>query len=99
MTAAFFTLSICEIFQAFTMRSLKRSIFKLKTHNLVLWGALAFSLTLALLVIYVPFLSDIFSLRPLSFREIAVCLGLAVSIIPLIELVKFAQRAAAKKRR
>ena len=98
MTAAFFTLSICEICQAFTMRSIKRNIFTLKTHNLVLWGALAFSLALALLVIYVPFLSAVFSLAPLTFKEIVVCLALAASVIPMFETVKAVQRVLERKR-
>jgi len=92
MTSAFFTLSMCEIFQAFTMRSLKQSIFTLKTQNKVLWGALALSLMLTLMVIYVPFLADIFSLQALTVRELAVSLGLSISIIPLVETVKAIQR-------
>ena len=92
MTSAFFTLSICEICQSFTMRSLKQSIFKLKTRNNVLWGAMAFSLAMTLLVIYVPFLSAIFSLEPLGMREIVISLGIAVIVIPIIETVKAFQR-------
>ena len=93
MTSAFFTLSICEIFQAFTMRSLKQNIFKLKTNNLMLWGALVYSLVLALAVIYVPFLSNVFSLTPLGPKEIIASLLLAFMIIPVIEGVKAVQRA------
>jgi len=95
VTAAFFTLSICEIFQAFTMRSLKQNIFRLKTHNIMLWLSLLFSLVLALLVIYVPFLSNVFSLTALGPPEILVSLGLAFLIIPVIEGVKAVQRARA----
>jgi len=98
MTSAFLTLSICEICQAFTMRSIKGSIFTLKTSNRVLWGALMFSLILGLSVIYVPFLADIFFLVPLTFEEVLVCLGLAVSIIPIIEVIKLWQRRKEKRR-
>ncbi|MCL2544350.1 MAG: cation-translocating P-type ATPase [Clostridia bacterium] len=98
MTAAFFTLSMCEIGQAFTMRSIKQSIFTIKTQNKVLWGALALSLTLTLSVIYVPFLAGVFALKPLTLAELAVSLGLAVSVIPLIELVKALQRALGRRR-
>ena len=97
MTSAFFTLSMCELFQAFTMRSLKYSIFTLKTHNKVLWGALIFSFIATLTVIYVPFLADIFSLQPLSFKEFSVSIGLAVLIIPIIEIVKVLQLKLEKK--
>ena len=37
MTMAFLTMSMCEIFQSFNMRSQRGSIFRLKTHNKVLW--------------------------------------------------------------
>ena len=97
MTSAFFTLSMCEIFQAFTMRSLKQNIFTLKTRNKVLWGALAASLVLTLSVIYIPFLAEIFSLKPLTISELAVSFGLAVLLIPVIEVVKAFQRTKEKK--
>jgi len=99
MTSAFFTLSMCEIFQAFTLRSLKENVFKLKTHNMVLWGALAVSALLTLLVIYVPFLATIFSLVPLGIAELALSVGLAFSIIPIVEIVKAVQRAGDKKKK
>ena len=93
MTSAFFTLSMCEIFQAFTMRSLKQSLFTLKTRNMMLWLTVAITLPLTLSVIYVPALAEVFSLTPLGPLELAVSLGLAISIIPLIEGVKTIQRA------
>ncbi len=93
MTAAFLTLSMCEIFHAYNMRSQKLSIFSLKRHNKVLWGAMALSLVLTLMVIYVPFLAGVFSLKALTGRELVVALGLSISIIPLVELVKAVQRA------
>jgi Ca2+-transporting ATPase len=98
MTAAFFTLSMCEVFQAFTMRSLKQSLFTIKRQNKVLWGTLALSLALTLSVIYVPFLAAIFSLAPLTLPELAVSLGLAASVIPAVEGVKAIQRALERRR-
>jgi Ca2+-transporting ATPase len=83
---------MCEIFKAFTMRSLEGNIFKLKTHNKVLWITLVVSLIMTLSVIYVPFLSDMFSLAPLTIGELAVSLGLAIMVIPVVETVKAIQR-------
>jgi Ca2+-transporting ATPase len=97
MTTAFFTLSMCEICQAFTLRSLKDSIFTIKKRNMVLWGAMLFSLVATLAVIYIPFLSSIFSLVPLSLAELAVASGLAVVVIPIIEIVKAIERGIEKK--
>ena len=92
MTAAFFTLSMCEIFQAFTLRSIDGSIFRLKKQNKILWGALGISLVLTLSIIYVPVLADIFSLTPLGLKEIVLSLGIAISVMPLVEAVKLIQR-------
>lgn len=93
MTAAFLTMSMCEIFHAYNMRSQKQSIFTLKKNNKMLLLAMILSLVLTLLVIYVPFLSGVFSLQALTARELAVSLGLSVSIIPLVEAVKAVKRA------
>lgn len=99
MTSAFFTLSMCEICQAFTMRSIKHSIFTLKTpRNNVLWGAMLFSLTAAFIVIYIPPVANVFSLEPLSFIELLISIGLAVVVIPIIEAVKMAQRGFDEKK-
>lgn len=43
MTMAFLTMSMCEIFHAFNMRSRRKSVFKLG-HNIVLWMAMLLSL-------------------------------------------------------
>ncbi len=92
MTAAFLTMSMCEIFHGYNMRSQKQSIFMLKTQNMLLWGAMGLSLLLTLTVIYVPALAGVFSLEPLTMRELAVSLGLSILIIPLVEFVKIFER-------
>lgn len=98
MTAAFLTLCLCEVFQAWTMRSLRGSSFTIKKQNKALWLAIGVSAGLTLLVIYVPFLADIFSLTPLAFWEFAIACGLAFAIIPIIELVKLIMRLHDKKK-
>ena len=97
MSAAFLTLSMCEIFHSINMRSRRLSIFKLGTHSRILQGAMIMSLMLTLSVMYIPFLSDVFSLKPLTLRELVVAFGLSVSIIPLVETVKAFQRMKQKK--
>lgn len=91
-TMAFLTLSMVEIFHSFNMRSRRKSVFSLKKHNLWLWGAMVTSLVLTTAVIYVPFLSNAFGFEHISLTEYAVALGLAVSILPIMELVKLIQR-------
>ncbi len=50
------------------------------------------SLVLTTAVIYVPFLSTAFGFQHISLTEYAVALGLAISILPIMELVKLVQR-------
>ena len=54
MTMAFLTMSMCEIFHSFNMRSQRKSVFTLHTHNKVLWGAMLGSLVLTTVVLEVP---------------------------------------------
>jgi Ca2+-transporting ATPase len=93
----FLTLSMCEIFHSFNMRSLHGSIFTLKGQNKWLWGAGALSLLLTTLVVEVDFLCNAFELAHLSFREYGIAIGLAILIIPIVELVKIFHRAYDKK--
>lgn len=90
---AFLTLSLCEICHAFNMRSLHGSIFKMKGQNLWLWGAGALSLLLTTLVIEVDFLANAFELAHLDLMEYGIALGLAILIIPIVEIIKIFHRA------
>jgi len=97
ITMAFLTLSMVQIFHSINMRSRRESIFGLGTNNKMLyWAALA-SLALTTLVIFVPFLQQAFEFEHISLTEYAIALGLAVLIIPIVELVKLIQRKAAKQ--
>jgi len=89
-TMAFVTLSLCELFRAFTVRSERVSIFRLGfLSNRWMLYAVGLSVALLLLVVNTPFLQPIFNTHFLSGREWLVVLGLA--IIPAIaeEITKF----------
>ena len=92
MTMAFLTMSMAEIFHSFNMRAQLKSVFSLPTHNKVLFGAMLLSLALTSTVIYVPFLSEAFGFEHISLVEYAVAMALAVSVIPVVEIVKFFKR-------
>ena len=94
---AFLTLSLCEICHAFNMRSLHGSIFKMKGQNLWLWGAGALSLILTTVVIEIPFLANAFELAHLDLMEYGIAFGLAILIIPIVEIVKIFHRMVDKK--
>ncbi len=91
MTMAFLTMSSCEVFQSLNLRSRTKSIFRLKTHNKYLTGAMILSLILTISVIYLPSVNTVFSLTALSAGRFLAAMGLAVAIIPVVELVKFVQ--------
>ena len=98
MTMAFLTMNMCEIFHSFNMRSQRKSVFSLPSHNKVLWLAMLGSLVLATVVLEVPFIANAFGFTPVSFKEYIIALALAVLVIPIVELVKACQRAAAKRK-
>ena len=97
VTMAFLTMSMAEIFHAFNMRSQHASIFTLKKQNIVLWLSMVGSLILTSAVIYIDPLAQAFEFEHISFVEYAVAMGLALSVIPIVELVKLVQRAVHRK--
>ena len=92
MTMAFLTMSMAEIFHSFNMRSQRGTLFRMKKKNLFLLGSMAFSWILTTIIIYVPFLAKI------SLAEYGVALLLAISIIPIVEIVKLIQRWGKRNR-
>ena len=98
MTMAFLTMSMCEIFHSFNMRSQRKSVFSLNSHNKVLWGAMLGSLVLTTVVLEVPLVANAFGFTPVSWTEYGVAVGLAILVIPVVELVKLCQRRAAGRK-
>ena len=96
MTMAFLTMSMCEIFHSFNMRSQRKSVFSLKGQNKVLWAAMIGSLILTTLLIEVPFLRDAFGFIPIGLAEYGISMGLAFLVIPIVEIIKLIQRIIAK---
>lgn len=98
MTMAFLTMSMCEIFHSFNMRSQRGSIFTLHSHNVVLWGAMLGSLVLTTVVLEVPFIANAFGFTPVDLPEYLIALLLSVIVIPIVEVVKLVQRSMAKNK-
>ena len=96
MTMAFLTMSMCEIFHSFNLRSSRKSLFTLKTHNKILWLAMVGSLLLTTAVLEIPFLAKAFGFTPVGLAEYCIAMMLAVSVIPIVEIVKFFQRKLGK---
>ena len=92
MTMAFLTMSMCEIFHSFTLRSQRKSVFSLRGQNKVLWAAMIGSLILTTALLEIPFLANAFGFTPVGWTEYGIALGLAFLVIPIVEVVKFIQR-------
>ena len=97
MTMAFLTMSMCEIFHSFNLRSQRKSVFSLKGQNKILWAAMLGSLVLTTALLEVPFLANAFGFKMISWTEYAISMGLAFLVIPVVEIVKFFQRKLAKQ--
>jgi Ca2+-transporting ATPase len=89
-TMAFVTLSLCELFRAYTVRSERASIFQIGAFsNPYMQYAVGLSIALLLLVCSVPFLQPIFNTHFLSGREWAIVVGLALIPATAEEITKF----------
>ncbi len=104
MTMAFLTMSMTEIFHAYNTRSMNKSIFKIKGHNKLLWGAMLCSLALTTAVIFIPYVNTAFGFANaqgqacISWLEYLLSLALAFAIIPLAEIQKLITNAVKRKR-
>ena len=92
MTMTFATLVLIEFFKAYSFRSDRRSVFERPFANRWLNLAVAWELVLLALVVNVPFLQDAFGTTPLSPATWAVVGGVALTVIPVLELAKWALR-------
>jgi P-type Ca2+ transporter type 2C len=93
-TMAFVTLSMCELFRAFTVRSDRFSVFQIGVFsNRFMVGAVLVSVGLLVVTVVLPFLNPVFHTSPLSFTEWGAVIGLA--LIPAIteEITKWFQRS------
>jgi Ca2+-transporting ATPase len=89
-TMAFVTLSLCELFRAYTVRSEYASVFRIGPFsNRYMQLAVGVSIVLLLLVCILPPLQAVFNTHFLAAREWGVVLGLA--FIPAVaeEITKF----------
>ena len=96
-TMAFLTLSMCEVFHSFNMRSLHGSIFAIKDQNKWLWGAGTLSLVLTTIVVLVEPIAKTFGMINIGLAEYGVAMLLGFLIIPIVEIVKIFYRLNDKK--
>jgi P-type Ca2+ transporter type 2C len=92
MTMTFVSLVLIQFFKAYNYRSDRHSIWKKPFSNKWLNLAIFWELVLLGLIIYVPFLHTIFGTFNMTLLDWVMIVGLAFSVVPVIELAKWAER-------
>ena len=95
-TMAFITLSVCEMLHSWNMRSLRKSIFAMHSHNKMLALSIVVSFVLIVPILLIPALRNIFDLVALDAMQYLWAFVLAAVILPIVEVVKAIQRATSK---
>jgi Ca2+-transporting ATPase len=97
-TMTFTCLTLAQFFNVFNSRSDRRSAFAGIFSNRWVWGALALSLALQLMVTYVPAMQQAFGTMPLSLTDWVKCLIPASAVLWTRELWKLLRRQTTRSR-
>ena len=92
MTMTFVSLVLIQFFKAYNFRSDRNSVFQRPFANKWLNTAIVWEIVLLFVILYVPFLHDAFGTYYLPLVDWLIVLGLAVTIMPVLELVKWMER-------
>ncbi len=92
MTMSFVSLVLIQFFKAYNFRSDRHSVFSKPFANKWLNLAVVWELILLVLIIYLPFLREAFSTYALSLTDWLTVLGLAITIMPVLEIAKWMER-------
>ena len=91
-TAAFTVLVFAQLFNCFNSRSERASAFTGLLSSPLLWGAVALSAGLQVLVVCLPALNAAFGTTPLALSDWLLCLVMASAVLWLDELKKLVVR-------
>jgi magnesium-transporting ATPase (P-type) len=91
-TAGFTVLVLAQLFNALNARSETGTAFHRLFANPWLWGAIALSASLQVLVVEVPFLNHAFTTTPLTAEQWLVCVAVASTVLWAGELRKVVLR-------
>ncbi len=92
MTMTFVSLVLIQFFKAYNFRSDRHSILSKPFANKWLNTAIVWEIGLLLLILYVPFLQEAFGAYALPLSDWLLVGGLAITIIPVLELAKWMVR-------
>ncbi|MGQ9548320.1 MAG: cation-translocating P-type ATPase [Roseiflexus sp.] len=92
MTMTFVALVLIQFFKAYNFRSDRHSVLRRPFANKWLNLAIIWELILLSLIVYLPFLHDAFGTYALSVTDWLIVAGLAVTVVPVLEIAKWMER-------
>lgn len=99
MTMAFVSLCFIQLFHSYNMRSQRNSVLNKKFFsNKFLNVSSIIGIALTLAVVLIPALNTVFKTAPLNYVEWLISIGVAILIIPIVELQKLISRSIAKRK-
>lgn len=99
-TMVFTVLSLAQLGHVSAIRSEHEYIFQKGIFsNLPLLGAVVFTFFLQLAIIYLPAANEIFKTQPLSFPDLAICIGLSFVLFLAVEAEKWVKKNFGRKKK
>jgi Ca2+-transporting ATPase len=92
MTMTFVSLVLIQFFKAYNFRSDRISVLHKPFANKWLNLAVFWEIALLLVIVYLPFLHEAFSTYSLPLIDWLIVLGLAFTVMPLLEAIKWMER-------
>lgn len=92
MTMTFVSLVLIQFFKAYNFRSDRHSVLHKPFANKWLNLAVGWEIVLLALIVYLPFLHEPFNTYSLPLVDWLIVGGLAVTIIPVLEIAKWMER-------
>jgi Ca2+-transporting ATPase len=92
MTMTFVSLVLIQFFKAYNFRSDRHSVLNRPFANKWLNIAILWELLLLALIVYVPYLHDMFDTFSLTLKDWLIIIGLAATVSPVLEFVKWIER-------
>jgi len=92
MTMSFVSLVLIQFFKAYNFRSDRHSVLHKPFANKWLNMAVFWEIALLILIVYLPVLHEPFNTYSLPLVDWVIVLGLAVTIMPVLEFVKWLER-------
>ncbi len=92
MTMTFVSLVLIQFFKAYNFRSDRHSVLDKPFANKWLNTAIIWELALLMVIIYLPFLHEAFGTYYLPLVDWGIVVGLAFSVVPVLEIAKWMER-------